>query len=277
MRTLTLLFKPVLISFLAWCIVYAGIDEGFAISEPVNNINIQKEANPSFSTHIKHFLNHLTKASKDECSQIFGKYDAIVSSSIDLKKVYFVPHKEVEILLDHAAKESIDSLTLFTHPLLLEKNGSAMLFSEKLLARVNQNFDFHGLFNISAVGANNGSIVKMKFLVAGQGKFIVGYDRNEKITHPDYSFATGNYDYNELFIMDAKKDSKGNPGLFNIKALSTPGSKPQWMKGPLNVDIQSMTMTSDSSGRRQILIKYDLFGSQYKMIDPIPIEKLTHK
>lgn len=274
---LTLLTKRGLITFLAGCIICSGIDEGFAISEQVTNKNSKKEQGPSFSTQIKHFLNHLTKAPKEGCSQIFDQYDAIISKSLDLQKVYSVSYKEVESLLNQAAKESIDALTLFTHPALLEKNGSAIFFSEELLRRVNNNFDFHGLFNISANGAKNGNTVWMKFLVAGQGKFIVGYDRNEKIKHPDYNFATGNYDYNELFLMDAKRDSQGNPGLSNIKAFSNPAGTPRWMKGPLNVDIQSLTMTTDATGRRRILIKYDLFGSKYKTIDPIPIEKLTHQ
>ena len=164
---------------------------------------------------------------------------------------------------------------MFTQPLLQDRNGSAIIFSEELLSRVNENFDFHGLFNISAMGEKTGRPVRMTFLVVGQGKFIVGYNLNEKIKHPDYAFATGNYDYNELFIMGAKMDARGNPGLFNIKALANPDGKLHWMKGPLNVDIQSMTMTSDATGRNQILIKYALFGTKHKLIDPIPIEKLT--
>ena len=230
----------------------------------------------SFSNQTNHFLNHLVKASADDCARVLGNYNTIIANRIDLQRAYFVPYREVAMLLDQAVIESIDSLTLFTHPLLQDKNGSAIIFSEVLLARINQTFDFHGLFNITAVGAGNGSMVRMKFLVAGQGKFIVGYDRNEKIKHPDYNFATGNYDYNELFIMDAKRDSSGNPGLFNIKALSNPAGRPRWMKGPLNVDIKSLTMTTDATGRRQILIQYNLFGSKYKIIDPIPIEKLTN-
>jgi hypothetical protein len=74
--------------------------------------------------------------------------------------------------------------------------------------------------------------------------------------------------------MDAKKDSKGNPGLFNIKGVSNPNEKPQWMKGPLNVDIHSLIITSDPGGQRQILIQYDLFGIKHKLLNPIPIEKL---
>ena len=255
------------------CMLYLGIGGSLAISEQTNGKSIPL----GFSNQTRHFLNHLIKASKDDCARVFGNYHEVISSGIDLKKAYFVSYKEVADLLDQAVKESIDSLTLFTQPLLQDKNGAAIIFSEELLARVNETFDFHGLFNISANGAKNGSTVKMTFLVAGQGKFIVGYNKNEKIKHPDYDFATGNYDYNELFIMDAKKDSKGKPGLFNIQALSNPDSEPQGMKGPLNVNIQSLTMTSDATGRSQILIRYKLFGSKHKIIDPIPIEKLTHR
>jgi hypothetical protein len=252
--------------------LYPGVDDGHAAD---GQTNAKSTGAPSFSDRTTHFLDHLTKASKDDCARIFGKYNAVISRRIDLQKAYFVPYKDVANLLDHAVKESIDSLTLFTQPLLQDRNGSAIIFSQELLRQVNENFDFHGLFNISAMGEKNGSPVRMTFLVVGQGKFIVGYNRNEKIKHPDYAFATGNYDYNELFIMDARKDARGNPGLFNIKALADPNSEPQWMKGPLNVDIQSMTMTSDAAGRNQILIKYYLFGTKHKRIDPIPIEKLT--
>ena len=73
--------------------------------------------------------------------------------------------------------------------------------------------------------------------------------------------------------MDAETDSKGNPGLVNIKALSEPDGKLEWMKGPLNVDIRSMILTPIPGGQSQILIQYDLFGIQQKFIDPIPIEK----
>jgi hypothetical protein len=265
--------KRILTFLIMGCMLYLGIGGSLAISEQTNGKSIPL----GFSNQTRHFLNHLIKASKDDCARVFGNYHEVISSGIDLKKAYFVSYKEVADLLDQAVKESIDSLTLFTQPLLQDKNGAAIIFSEELLARVNETFDFHGLFNISANGAKNGSTVKMTFLVAGQGKFIVGYNKNEKIKHPDYDFATGNYDYNELFIMDAKKDSKGKPGLFNIQALSNPDSEPQGMKGPLNVNIQSLTMTSDATGRSQILIRYKLFGSKHKIIDPIPIEKLTHR
>ena len=236
--------------------------------------NLRLSKDQSFSKQIDHFLTHLIKASKKECDRIFGKYRTIIAKEIDDEKLYIVSSKEVEDLLDQAVKESIDSLTLFTLPLLQEEKGAAIIFDEDLLHRVNKKFNFHGLFNISIPAAGDGSPVNMKFLVIGQGKFIVGYDRNAKIKHPDYGFATGNYDYKELFMMNAKKDSKGNPGLFNIKALSAPDAKLQRMKGPLNVDIHSFVITSTPGRQSKILIQYNIFGIKHKIIDPIPIEKL---
>ncbi len=204
---------------------------------------------------------------------IFGRYRDMVASQISLDKLYSVSYKDVEILLNQAVSQSIDSLTLFSHPLLQDQNRFAIVFDERLLGKINNNFDFHALFNISILSVD-GSTVKMKFFVIGQSKVIVGYNRNAKIRHPDYNFATGLYDYKELFIMDAKKGPEGSPGLFNIKGISDPNEPPQWMKGPLNADIHSMIITSDTDGRKQILIQYDLFGIKHKHLRPIPIEKL---
>ena len=249
------------------------ISAGPPVGAQVTAQNLQLSKKPSFSQQINHFLDHLIKASEDESIQIFGKYRTAIANQLDLQKLYFASYHEVEELLEIAVAESIDSLTLFTLPLLQNQNGVAIIFKQELLRRVNKKFNFHGLFNISTPSTDDGSAVEMKFLVIGQGKFIVGYERNAKIKHSDYGFATGKYDYRELFLMDAETDSKGNPGLVNIKALSEPDGKLEWMKGPLNVDIRSMILTPIPGGQSQILIQYDLFGIQQKFIDPIPIEK----
>jgi len=238
--------------------------------------SLQKSADQSFLKQIDHFLQQLVKASKEESSRIFGKYRTVAAAELDYEKLYLVSYQAVEDLLDQAVNDSIDALTLFTLPLLQRQDGVAIVFDEELLQRVDKNFNFHGLFSISIPAEDIDAAVKMKFLVIGQGKFIVGYDRNAKIKHPDYGFATGYYDYRELFIMDAGKDSQGNPGLFNIQALSEPDGIRQWMKGPLNVDVRSLTMIAADGGRRKIFIQYDLFGIKQKIIDPIPIEKRSN-
>ena len=227
-----------------------------------------------FSKQLNHFVNVIRKAPADEVLKIFGRYGSIVAKELNFDRLYFVSYDEVKKLLDRAARESIDSLTLFTHPILQDPEGFAIVFSAGLLQQINKDFNFHGLFNISAPPIDDGAALKMQFLVVGQGKFIVGYNRNAKIKHPDYDFVTGHYDYNELFIMAAKKDLEGNSGLFDIKGVSDPDEKPKWMKGPLNVDIHSLIIISDNGDRRQIRIQYDLFGVKHKILKPIPIEKL---
>ena len=238
--------------------------------------NHQESADQSFLKQIDHFLQQLVKASREESSRVFGKYRTVIAAEVDYEKLYVVSYTEVADLLSQAAKESIDALTLFTLPILQKQNGVAIVFDEELLRRVNKNFNFHGLFSISIPAEEIDATVKMKFLIIGQGKFIVGYDRNAKIKHPDYGFATGYYDYRELFIMHAGKDSQGNPGLFNIKSLSAPDGKRQSMKGPLNVDVRSLTLIAAADRQRKILIHYELFGIKQKIIDPIPIEKLSN-
>lgn len=269
--------KLILITIIICGDFFSGFSDDFLIhaQTTVQNFNLPKYQ--SFSKQIDHFLNCLIKVPKNECVRIFGKYSTIIARDVDFNRLYFVSYEEVEGLLDQAVDESIDSLTLFSLPVLQNQKSFAIVFNEELLSQIQENYNFHALFNISARSLEDDSIVKMKYLVIGQGKLIVGYNSNAKIKHPDYDFATGKYDYKELFIMDASKDSKGNCGLFNIRGLSNPNGKPQWMKGPLNVDIQSMVITTNPKGRKQALIQYDLFGIKHKIVDPIPIEKISFK
>ena len=266
------------IFFLITTIINSNSYSGFSDEKPIyaqsvaRNLNLPKYQ--SFSKQVEHFRQRLIKASKDECIQIFREYSPIVAQNVDFKRLYFVSWEDVEDLLDQAVNDSIDSLTLFTLPILQNQKSSAIVFNGKILELIQKKYDFHALFNLSTASIEDDTIIKMMFLVIGQGKLIVRYSGNAKIKHPDYDFVTGKYDYKELFTMDSKKDSEGNPGLFNIKGISNPKGKPQWMKGPLNVDIQSMVIIADPNGRKKALIQYDLFGIKHKIVDLIPIEKL---
>jgi hypothetical protein len=263
-----------LIIFLVCCDFFCISGEPQPVHAQTAVRNFELTQDQSFSKQIDIFLHSLSKAPEDECVKIFGRYAEIIEGELNSNKLYFVSYKAVKNLLDQAATESIDSLTLFTHPLLQDQKGLAIVFDKELLRQISEHFDFHGIFSISAPSVDEGSAVKMTFFVIGQGKFIVGYDRNAKILNPDYDFVTGNYDYNELFVMDAKKDSKGNLGLFNIKGVSNPNGKPRWMKGPLNADIHSLILTTDPGGRPKICVQYDLWGIRNMLLKPIPIEKL---
>ena len=267
----TWLVPLLVIASCAW-----GILPGNALQKDARTgpIDFHAVSYQKLSNQIDLFFKHLIKIPSSESIPVFDKYASIIEGELDRQRLYYGSYKEVADLLDVAARESIDALTLFTLPPLLDPNGTAIIFDEKLLEQVGSYFDFHGLFNIITPPLEGGPAVKMKFLVTGQGKFIVGYNRNAKIKHADYNFATGKYDYKELFMMESGKDSQGNPGLFNIKGMTEPNGKWERMKGPFNVDIHSLALVADGNGRSRIRILYDLFGIKQKTIDPIPIERL---
>ncbi len=271
LRRITIPAIIISISYLIPCNLH--VKESIAAAQPSSKPEINNGS--IFSQQVEHFLNSLEKVPADKCTAAFGKYSKVIEDRININKIYTASYKEVETLLNSAVNESIDALTLFTQPLLHEQsNGTAIVFNEELLTLINKNFNFHGLFNISTPSLDGDSDVKMKFLVVGQKKFIVGYNRRAVIKHPDYSFATGKYEYQELFIMDVNKDSNGNLGFFNIKGMSNPDDTTQWMKGPLNVDIHYFIMTSSPEGGRKIKIEYSMLGKKHKFIDPIPIDRL---
>ena len=142
---------------------YSGFSEDLPIYAQTVAQNLKLPKDQSFSKQIDHFLHCLIKATKDECVPIFGEYNTIIERELDFKKLYFVSYEEVEDLLDQAVNESIDSLTLFTLPLLQNQKNFAIVFNEELLEQVHKNFNFHTLFNISVLSVEDGSVVKMKF------------------------------------------------------------------------------------------------------------------
>lgn len=228
----------------------------------------------AFSKQVMSFFNHLVKLSEPRSDQIFKKYRPVVAKELDMENLYVTTYQELKNLLDSAANESIDVLTLFTLPVLQEKKNKAIVLDRDMLSRLNIHYNLHGIFLISTPSAEDDSAVQMSFLITGQGKLIVGYDRNTIIWHPEYSFATGKYKYQELFLMDAKTDDKGNYGLFNIKGLSNPSDGFQQMRGPLNSKIRSLSLLPDFGNEKKILVYYEFIGTGKKIVARIPIEKL---
>jgi hypothetical protein len=228
----------------------------------------------AFSKQADYFYDHLIKLPESKSKNIFKEYESAVVKELDMERLYFTTYQELIDLLDLAVKESIDVLTLFTLPVLQQKANKAIVLDKEILIQLNKHYNLHGLFLIAKHSADDDSKVQMNFLVTGQGKLIIGYDKNAVIKHPDYFFATGRYDYQKLFVMDAKTDDNGNYGIFNIKGLASPTGNYQWMKGPLNVNIRSLSLIPGPENKKNILVQYDLLGSRNKMVTCIPIENL---
>lgn len=232
---------------------------------------------PTFLSQVDSFFNNLIKLSEPESQHIFKKYRPVIARELDMENLYVPTYQELTKLLNLAVYESIDVLTLFTLPIMLQKENKALVLDKKILLQLNSHYNLHGLFLISAQSLENESIIQMDFLISGQGKLIIGYDKSMTITHPDYSFATGKYYYRELFIMDAKKDDKGNPGLFNIKGISNPSEDFKGMKGPLNTTIKSLSLSPGQGNKKNSIVRYKFLGTSTKRVPCIPIETIFHE
>ena len=236
-----------------------------------SNVTIREQ---TFLQQVDFFYDHLLKLPEAKSKNIFKEYGPAVAKELDMERLYLTTYQDLVDLLDLAVKESIDVLTLFTLPVLQEQTNKAIVLDKEILIQLNKHYNLHGLFLISKHSEDNDSKVQMNFLVTGQGKLIIGYDKNAVIKHPDYFFATGRYDYQELFVMDAKTDDNGNYGIFNIKGLASPTGNYNLMKGPLNVNIRSLSLVPGPENRKNILVQYDLLGSRNKTVSRIPIERV---
>jgi hypothetical protein len=231
----------------------------------------------AFEKDLESFFSDLTKLPDSKAQRIFGKYTGVLGRELDMGRLYSCSYREIEELLDSAVEKSIDALMLFTFPFLQRKDSRALVLDKEMLLRLNRRYNLHALFLISANCADDDSKVRMKFLVTGQGKFIVGYERKTIIRHPEYTIATGKYEYRELFVMEPKTGDKGNWGLFDIRGLSGLTGKFEPMKGPLNADIRSLSFTSESGNEKKILVIYDLLGTRKEVVDRLPIERVPQK
>ena len=266
LRIITTVFLKILVCLLCFLPLKISAEPGKYLQEIFRKQTFFKQAD--------FFYDHLIKLPGSKSRNIFKEYESAVAKEVDMDRLYFTSYEELIGLLDLAAKESIDVLTLFTLPVLQEKANKAIVLDKDILLKLNRHYNLHGLFLISKRSADDNSKVQMNFLVTGQGKLIIGYDKNAVISHPDYFFATGRYDYKEFFVMDAKTDDNGNYGIFNIKGLASPTANYNWMKGPLNVNIRSLSLVSGSENRKNILVQYELLGSRKKTVNRIPIERL---
>jgi hypothetical protein len=92
--------KLLMIIFIICGDFYSGFSEDFRINAQTASPNLKVLEDLSFSKQIDHFLHCLIKATKDECVQIFRKYNTIISHELDFKKLYFVSYEEVPSLED---------------------------------------------------------------------------------------------------------------------------------------------------------------------------------
>ena len=158
------------------------------------------------------------------------------------------------------------TLELFTGEVLTRNGACTIFINQESLATIDNLFDLHSLWMIKASAGKSGE-VGMKFLLAGNGNLVMGYDikKTQKIKVRDYDLHTGLYEYEPYISMRIRNNKKR--GVFGIKVRKSPGSRTTSFIGPLNARIKSMEVAED-----QIVVSYRFFINATKTVDKLPIE-----
>lgn len=215
-----------------------------------------------FCNRHQHVDNSRLKASMADFYSVYHEHDRDGSSKIIQPTV-----AELSEIIRKSIRFGWGSLELFTGE-VLTRNGACTIFIDReSLATIDSMFDLHSLWMIRASTRKNGA-VSMKFLLAGNGKLVMGYDidKTRKIKVRDYDLHTGLYEYEPYLAMRIRNDKKR--GLFGIRVRKSPASSTTSFIGPLNARIRSMEVDKD-----KIVVSYRFFIDATETVDKLPIEK----
>lgn len=136
-------------------------------------------------------------------------------------------------------------LDLFSSQVLTAGGACTFFLDGITLAAIDDVFDLHSLWMVRVPSAQ-GPRRLMTYLLAGEGKLVIGYDLDRKLTLkvPDYLLHTGKYDYQPYVVMDIVNSGESR-GFYNIKVRKSATSKPSPFIGPLNARILSMKAAGD--------------------------------
>jgi hypothetical protein len=137
-------------------------------------------------------------------------------------------------------------LDLFSIEALTAGRPCTIFLDGETLAALDDIFILHSLWMVR-IPSDQGPRQLMTYLLAGNGKLVIGYDLERKLTIkvPDYLLHTGKYDYRPYVVMDIVNNAETR-GFYNIKVRKSAASKRSPFIGPLNARILSMEAVGDT-------------------------------
>lgn len=159
-------------------------------------------------------------------------------------------------------------LELFSSEVLTAGGPCTLFLDGETLAAIDDVFNLHSLWMVR-IPSKQGPRKLMTYLLAGNGRLVIGYDLERKLTLkvPDYLLHTGKYDYQPYVVMDIVSNADTR-GFFNIRVRKTAASKPSPFIGPLNARILSMKAVGD-----KIFTRYKLGVSGVEKVQRILMEE----
>jgi hypothetical protein len=172
----------------------------------------------------------------------------VASEGIALDRVTIASPQAMECVLARAVVRGATIVELFTEDVFLADRGRAVMVEDGALATLARSFDFHGAFPPQA-RLRDGHTARMIFLLVGQGRLLIGYDRGGTYDHPDREYAvqllgrrlTG-YDVSPFVRMEIGRDAGGRRTLSGLRVASGPDAALESFKGPGNFAIDGLTI-----------------------------------
>ncbi len=159
-------------------------------------------------------------------------------------------------------------LELFSSEVLTAGGPCTLFLDGVALAAIDDIFNLHSLWMVR-IPSEQGSRQLMSYLLAGNGRLVIGFDLDKKLTLkvPDYLLHTGKYDYQPYVVMDIV-NNEATRGFYNIRVRKTATSKSSAFIGPLNARILSMKAVGD-----KIFTHYKLGVSGVEKVPRILMEE----
>lgn len=213
-------------------------------------------------THETADANRVRKVMGDFYS-VFIEQDAASSSRIIEPSV-----SELSGIIRKGIELEWGPLELFSSEVLTAGGPCTFFIDGVTLAAIDDVFNLHSLWMVR-IPSQQGPRQLMSYLLAGNGKLVIGYDLDRKLTLkvPDYLLHTGKYDYQPYVVMDIVNNGDTR-GFYNIRVRKTAASKPSPFIGPLNARILSMKAVGD-----KIFTRFKLGVSGVEKVQRILMEE----
>jgi hypothetical protein len=166
------------------------------------------------------------------------------AEGIHEEALYLADHRALECVLARAAARRTNIAELFTEKVFLTGGSLSILLEADALSQSAEKYDFHSPFPVSTT-LTDGSTAHMTFLLAGQGKLIIGYDRQGAYHHPDPEYTVehfNGYDVDPYVKMDIVGDGLKKRALERLAVADTPTEKLRPYNGPGDFVVKSLTV-----------------------------------
>lgn len=198
-----------------------------------------------------------------------GFYDVYARQTVDDSSRIVEPStSDLASIIRKGIELNWGPLELFTSKAFTAGGACRFFLDRQSLAAIDEVFDLHSLWMIK-IPTDNGPRQLMKYLLVGNGRLVVGYDLQTKLTLkvPDYPLHTGKYVYQPYTSM-AIVNNPQSRGLYNIKVRKSAGAKATSFIGPLFARIKSMQAAGN-----EIIVHYKLGVSGIEKVQRIPMEE----